>query len=141
MPNENGDVPAILTRRHLGMVLGLGTVGTILTACTSMPSPPPAAKTGNASKATDFSARFANFQPADEPNGDPAKVTWPEFVIKADPEVKQLYTFQITHGELMRWMPCFCGCGQSAGHRNNRDCYVQAVNTDGSVAFDDMAPT
>jgi hypothetical protein len=41
----------------------------------------------------------------------------------------------------MRYMPCFCGCGQNAGHRNNRDCYVKAVNADGSVIVDSMAPT
>ena len=90
---------------------------------------------------TDVSARFAGFAVAEEPNGDLAKVVWPDFVTQAEPEVKALYAFQITHGELMRWMPCFCGCGQSAGHRNNRDCYVQAVNLDGSVALDAMAPT
>jgi hypothetical protein len=55
--------------------------------------------------------------------------------------VRRLYEFQITHGELMRYMPCFCGCGQNAGHRSNRDCYVHRVNRDGSVILDDMAPT
>jgi hypothetical protein len=58
-----------------------------------------------------------------------------------DPEVKRLYEFQIVNGPLMRYMPCFCGCGQTAEHRGNRDCYVKAVNPDGSVVFDSMAPT
>ena len=89
----------------------------------------------------DFSARFAQYQPADEPNGDLSKVVWPAFVIDAGPEVKRLYEFQVTHGEVMRYMPCFCGCGQNAGHRSNRDCYVKAVRADGSVVFDSMAPT
>lgn len=89
----------------------------------------------------DFSAQFSGFEAADEPNGDLAKVEWPSFVTDGDPEVQSLYEFQITHGELMRYMPCFCGCGQSAGHRSNRDCYVQRVNADGSVVLDSMAPT
>jgi hypothetical protein len=38
-------------------------------------------------------------------------------------------------------MPCFCGCGQNAGHRRNRDCYVRQIRKDGSVVFDSMAPT
>jgi hypothetical protein len=88
-----------------------------------------------------FEARFAGFKPAPEPNGDLAKVVWPSYVTDAGPEVKRLYEFQITHGELMRYMPCFCGCGDFAGHRSNRDCYVRRVNRDGSVVFDDMAPT
>ena len=87
----------------------------------------------------DFSARFAQFEPADEPNGDLSKVEWQNFV--TDGEVRSLYEFQITHGDLMRYMPCFCGCGAEAGHRNNRDCYVREVRTDGSVVLDSMAPT
>jgi Protein of unknown function with PCYCGC motif len=89
----------------------------------------------------DFSARFAGYKPAPEPNGKLAKVVWPDFVTRAGPEVKRLYEFQITHGELMRYMPCFCGCGQFAHHRSNRDCYVKRVNSDGSVVLDPMAPT
>ena len=87
-----------------------------------------------------FASRFAKYKPAPEPNGDLAKVVWPDYVLNAPPEVQQLYEFQVTHGELMRYMPCFCGCGQFAGHKNNRDCYVQRVNADGSVVFDSMAP-
>jgi hypothetical protein len=90
--------------------------------------------------ATDFSGRFAGYQPAHEPNGKLAKVHWPDFVTREGPEVRRLYEFQITHGELMRYMPCFCGCG-NAGHRSNRDCYVKEVAPDGSVVLDPMAPT
>lgn len=87
----------------------------------------------------DFSTRFAGFEAADEPDGDLSKIVWPTFVTGA--EVRRLYEFQITNGEIMRYMPCFCGCGRDAGHRNNRDCYVQSVNADGSVVLDSMAPT
>jgi hypothetical protein len=96
---------------------------------------------GSEAVEADFSARFARYKPAPEPNGDLRKVVWPDFVLAAGPEVKRLYEFQVTHGELMRYMPCFCGCGQNAGHRSNRDCYVREVNPDGSVVFDSMAPT
>lgn len=135
------DMTRELPRRHFLWMLGVGGAGLALTACTTTQTASNQAATDDASPPADFAARFASFSPADEPNGDLAKVVWPEFVTKAGPEVKQLYAFQITHGELMRFMPCFCGCGQSAGHRSNRDCYVQAVNPDGSVVFDAMAPT
>jgi hypothetical protein len=88
-----------------------------------------------------LAARFAQYQAAPEPNGDLSKIVWPAYVTKAGPEVKRLYEFQVTHGELMRYMPCFCGCGDFAGHRSNRDCYVREVKEDGSVVFDSMAPT
>ena len=89
----------------------------------------------------DLEARFSGFQAADEPNGNPAEVDWPSFVTDADAEVKGLYEFQITHGELMRFIPCYCGCGKSAGHRSNRDCYVKRIDADGTVVLDSMAPT
>lgn len=94
-----------------------------------------------ATKPDGFAARFAGYEAASEPNGDLAKVVWPEFVTRAGPEVQRLYEFQITNGDLMRYMPCFCGCGQSSGHESNRDCYVRRVNADGSVVLDPMAPT
>ena len=91
--------------------------------------------------AAGFAPRFAAYEPATEPNGDLSKVVWPDYVLRAGPEVKRLYEFQVTHGELMRYMPCFCGCFDEDGHRSNRDCYVERVNRDGSVVFDSMAPT
>lgn len=89
----------------------------------------------------DFSDRFAGYGPATEPNGDLSKVVWPDYVLDAGPAIKRLYEFQVENGDLMRYMPCFCGCGSTAGHRSNRDCYVKDVNADGSVVFDPMAPT
>ena len=83
---------------------------------------------------------FAQFDPSEEPEGDPEQVVWPAFVTSAPPEIKELYEFHITSGGLMRYMPCFCGCTGS-GHRNNRDCYIKEVHADGSITFDSMAPT
>jgi hypothetical protein len=40
-----------------------------------------------------FAARFSKYKPAPEPNGDLAKVVWPDYVLEAPPEVKQLYEF------------------------------------------------
>jgi Protein of unknown function with PCYCGC motif len=91
--------------------------------------------------AGELPAHFAKYPVADEPNGDLAKVVWPSFVTDAPPEVKTLYEFQITHGDLMKYMPCYCGCGKNSGHKSNRDCYVRKVGPDGSVVLDSMAPT
>jgi Protein of unknown function with PCYCGC motif len=127
----------MLTRRQF-IVGSMAVTAAGVAACSSGGS---SKGRGASGSAEDFSARFARFQVADEPNGDLSKVVWPDFVTDAGPEVKRLYEFQITNGEVMRYMPCFCGCGQNAGHRNNRDCYVQRVNADGGVVLDSMAPT
>jgi hypothetical protein len=96
---------------------------------------------GSNSSTAGFAERFSRYDVAPEPNGDLKKVVWPDYVLNSGSEVKRLYEFQVTHGDLMRYMPCFCGCGQNAGHRNNRDCYIRRVNANGSVVFDPMAPT
>jgi hypothetical protein len=72
-------------------------IGVVLVTTRAGKSP-----TARGRTATDFSARFAGYKPAPEPNGKLAKVIWPDFVTRAGPEVKRLYEFQITHGELMR---------------------------------------
>lgn len=95
---------------------------------------------GSNETATDLEARFAAFRAAPEPNGDLSKVVWPDYVLQAGGDVQELYAFQVTNGPLMRYIPCFCGCGGD-GHRSNRDCYVKSVGADGSVVFDSMAPT
>lgn len=129
------------SRRDVGRLLGLGVVGLLLTGCGATTNLTNGAAVTDGEAGADLSARFAGLAVADEPNGDLSKVVWPAFVTRASPEVQRLYAFQVTHGDLMRWIPCFCGCGQATGHLNNRDCYVQAVNSDGSVVFDAMAPT
>jgi Protein of unknown function with PCYCGC motif len=127
----------MFTRRQL-IAGGMAVVAGGVAACSSGGS---TRARGASGTDEDFSARFARFPVADELNGDLSKVVWPDFVTDAGPEVKRLYEFQITHGEVSKYMPCFCGCGQNAGHRNNRDCYVKQVNADGSVVLDSMAPT
>jgi hypothetical protein len=135
-----------VTRRAALRWAVAGTCGVLLAGCggkkTNSPTATvaPTATTVPAAGAVDFSARFAAFQPTDEPNGDLAVVVWPDYVLSAGKDVKQLYEFQVLNGDLMRWMPCFCGC-KGDGHRNNRDCYVKSVNPDGTVVFDAMAPT
>jgi hypothetical protein len=141
-----------LTRRRLLRLAGLAAATVAAAGCASdarAPSEPahPVTTAGKVSgprwadaPEVDFSAQFSAFPVADEPNGDPARVVWPDWIERADGDVKRLYEFQLVNGELMKYMPCFCGCGRE-GHKNNRDCYVREVRPDGSVVFDDMAPT
>ena len=131
-----------ITRRRLVRVAGSATASLLLVGCgggTDTVSDRSKDDTSDQA-ALDFEPMFSQFEPADEPNGDPSMVVWPEFVLGSAPEIQELYAFHVTSGELMRYMPCFCGCTGS-GHRNNRDCYIREVHADGSITFDSMAPT
>lgn len=48
------------------------------------------------------------------------------------PVVQAIYTFAATHPDVLRKVPCFCGC-ESRGHKNNDDCFVAARDAKGRV--------
>ena len=44
--------------------------------------------------------------------------------------VKAAYLFAAQHPEVLKYVPCFCGC-ERAGHRGNDDCFVSARDAAG----------
>lgn len=59
---------------------------------------------------------------------------------QTSPELREFYLFAVRRPDVLAYIPCTCGCG-SSGHFSNWNCYVRAVAADGTVTFDDMAPT
>ena len=43
----------------------------------------------------------------------------------AQGEAAGLYRFAKDRGDVLKWMPCTCGCAQ-LGHTSNRSCYIKA---------------
>jgi len=52
--------------------------------------------------------------------------------------VQQAYQFASANPDVMKDIPCYCGCG-SIGHTSNYSCYVSPVDGQGSIAFDNHA--
>ena len=48
--------------------------------------------------------------------------------------VHAVYRFAAQHPEVMRYVPCYCGCEHS-GHRDNEDCFVSARDAEGRVTW------
>ncbi|WP_044748216.1 PCYCGC motif-containing (lipo)protein [Bacillus alveayuensis] len=63
----------------------------------------------------------------------------PSFLSKHEEEMAILYQQVAKHKELLENIPCYCGCGDSAGHMSNYDCFVYENKADGSVTWDDHA--
>jgi hypothetical protein len=61
----------------------------------------------------------------------------PTFLDKVDPNIKTVYAIAGANLDTIKHMPCYCGCGESAGHKDNSNCFIKEVNTDGSVVWDD----
>ena len=57
----------------------------------------------------------------------------------ADADTAALYRFATTRGDVLRFMPCTCGCAQ-VGHTSNRSCYIKA-ETESAVTYTSHAAT
>jgi len=62
----------------------------------------------------------------------------PEEVLAAPKTVQQAYQFAAANPEIMKQVPCYCGCG-AMGHTSNYACYVSDVSADGTITFDTHA--
>jgi hypothetical protein len=62
----------------------------------------------------------------------------PEIIQSAPQVVRQSYQFAADNPELMKQIPCYCGC-VDLGHSSNYACYVSGVDANGKITFDEHA--
>ncbi len=59
--------------------------------------------------------------------------------VQASPSVvQQSYQFAAANPDVLKSIPCYCGCG-NLGHTSNYSCYVSGVDSQGKIAFDNHA--
>ena len=62
----------------------------------------------------------------------------PAEVQSAPVSVQESYQFAAANPEIMKNIPCYCGCG-SVGHTSNYACYVSNADDKGRLTFDNHA--
>ena len=62
----------------------------------------------------------------------------PTEVQSAPVVVQQAYQFAAANPEIMKEIPCYCGCG-NVGHTSNYACYVSHEDESGRITFDNHA--
>ena len=62
----------------------------------------------------------------------------PAEVQSAPAITQQAYQFAVANPDVMKHIPCYCGCG-AMGHTSNYSCYVESVDAVGKVKFDTHA--
>jgi len=62
----------------------------------------------------------------------------PPDILKAPIEVREAYRFAIANSKVLRYIPCYCGCGEQ-GHTSNASCYFQDNSTPERPIFDRMS--
>lgn len=122
-----------MRNRFFWLLSGLALV-LLLAAC---------GKTGaehDASGASDASHANSAFHL--QPNGDMREETasladMPSFLSEESETVQLAYAAAAKLRETLQYIPCYCGCAQSAGHKSNLDCFIADVREDGTVVWDD----
>ncbi|MGG1877505.1 PCYCGC motif-containing (lipo)protein [Paenibacillus cisolokensis] len=61
----------------------------------------------------------------------------PTFLDGAVSEMRTIYALAAQVSDVLEYMPCYCGCGDSAGHQSNLNCFIHEIREDGSVEWDD----
>lgn len=62
----------------------------------------------------------------------------PAEVQSAPVTVQEAYQFSVANPDVMKNIPCYCGCG-NIGHTSNYACYVSQVDENGQITFDNHA--
>src|SRR5699024_9899740 len=59
---------------------------------------------------------------------------------ESDENMQTLYLAVAQHQDLLQQIPCYCGCGESADHTSNYDCFTHD-NSQKAVTWDNHAIT
>ena len=62
----------------------------------------------------------------------------PAEVQSAPVTVQEAYQFASANPDVMKDIPCYCGCG-NVGHTSNYACYVSSTDDKGNIKFDNHA--
>lgn len=62
----------------------------------------------------------------------------PAEVQSAPVTVQTAYQFTAANPDVMKNIPCYCGCG-NIGHTSNYDCYISGVDEEDKITFDNHA--
>ena len=98
-------------------------------------------QTQSAPSQTQSAASRAQSAPSNDEIGDQVQTVprgqMPVFAGEGD--AGALYRFATTRGDVLRFMPCTCGCAQ-VGHTSNRSCYIKG-ETAADVTYTSHAAT
>ena len=61
----------------------------------------------------------------------------PWYVTDGPDAVRNSYAYAVARPDVLRHMPCYCGCGDRHGHRSVLDCFVAGRDLFGRPHYDD----
>jgi len=70
----------------------------------------------------------------------PRVLVFPPEVLSASADVQEAYRFAAEHLEILKYIPCYCGC-EDVGHISDWDCFIDEITPEGLVRIDEMGFT
>lgn len=61
----------------------------------------------------------------------------PSFLDNQNENIRLVYQIAGQTTDILEWIPCYCGCGESVGHKSNLNCFFQEKREDGTIVWDD----
>ena len=52
-------------------------------------------------------------------------------------EARDAYEFAPARPDILQYLPCYCGCGPIVSHTSELDYFIDGIEADGTVRFDD----
>ena len=140
------------TRRPLGALAGSFVIvmlalggGTALAACsdhgggaTASWTPMPTMEAPATPTATGDMTGGGGMAGHDEAAIAAAWVSRPAFVSGNGAATEEAYRYALEHGDVIQWMPCYCGC-TGMDHRSNLDCFLKPGRSGMPIDFEEHA--
>lgn len=61
----------------------------------------------------------------------------PSFLDNQSENIRLVYQIAGQSTDILEWIPCYCGCGESVGHKSNLNCFIQEKRENGTIVWDD----
>ncbi len=73
-------------------------------------------------------------------------VNWPpmpvsRYPVHAENILRDAYAFAANREDVVRYIPCYCGCERKEHHQSLRDCFIRGRAADGTPRWDPMGYT
>jgi hypothetical protein len=131
------DVPVVQRsrRRLAGIPAAVILVFTLSAGVIGCSSDGPGAPGGTGATAT-HGAMLSGQSHAESKLASAAWQARPDYVRRADQKTQAAYAYALERPEVIKWLPCYCGC-EAIGHKNNLDCFVQPREQGSPIVYDE----
>ena len=125
------------------LIVAVAAALVLLPSSSDTPGSPDGELASAASETGDESVANSE-RPAPPPAGEPTPIPAADaplpplplvsnLVPRSPQDIRDAYIFAAQNPDVLDYVPCYCGCGQTDGHVGNTDCFVESRAPNGAV--------